>query len=91
MTDMSIPGRFVPREYEVDYEVEPCYKHYGLRHGELNRYSNELENETFRTAIQVRYNTIDFVRKYNDELKLRMSGPEFLSLVNQWTKIQKHS
>ena len=28
---------------------------------------------------------------YADELKIRMSGLEFLSLVNQWAKIQEHS
>ena len=46
---------------------------------------------SYRTAIQVRIKTIDFVRKYADELKIRMSGLEFLSLVNQWAKIQEHS
>ena len=88
---MSSSGKFVPQEYEVDYDQEPCYAHYGLRDGEVNRYTKMLENEKFRTAIQVRYDTIDFVRKYNDELKLRLSGPDFLSLVNQWAKIQDHS
>ena len=34
---------------------------------------------------------VDFVRKYGDQLKIRMSGLEFLSLVNQWAKIQEHS
>ena len=42
-------------------------------------------------TLQVRIKTIDFVRKYADELKIRMSGLEFLSLVNQWAKIQEHS
>ena len=88
MTEMSSSGRFVPREHEVDYEQEPCYKHYGLKHGQLSRYSEDLENETYRTAIQVRIQSVDFVRKYADELKIRMSGPEFLGLVNQWAKIQ---
>ena len=91
MTQMSSSGRFVPKEYEVDYEQEPCYAHYGLKHGTLTRYSDDLENESYRTAIQVRIKTIDFVRKYADELKIRMSGLEFLSLVNQWAKIQEHS
>ena len=91
MTQMSSSGRFVPKEYEVDYEQEPCYAHYGLKHGTLTRYSDDLENESYRTAIQVRIKTTDFVRKYADELKIRMSGLEFLSLVNQWAKIQKHS
>ena len=44
-----------------------------------------------KPAIQVRIKTIDFVRKYADELKIRMSGLEFLSLVNQWAKIQEYS
>ena len=70
--------------------MEPCYSHYGLRDGDINRYTKMLE-EKFNTAIQVRYNTIDFVRKYNDELKLRLNGPNYLSLVNQWDKIQEHS
>ena len=77
MTQMSSSGRFVPKEYEVDYEQEPCYAHYGLKHGTLTRYSDDLENESYRTAIQVRIKTIDFVRKYADELKIRMSGLEF--------------
>ena len=89
MTEMSSSGKFVPKEHEVDYDLEPCYKHYGLKHGQLSRYSDDLENETFRTAIQVRIDTVDFVRKYGDQL--RMSGLEFLSLVNQWSKIQEHS
>ena len=55
-----------------------------------NIYSGELDNETYRTAIQVRVSTIDFVRKY-DELKVRMTGLEFLSLANHWSKIQEHS
>ena len=88
---MSSSGKFVPQEYEVDYDQEPCYAHYGLRDGEVNRYTKMLENEKFRTAIQVRYETIDFVRKYTDELKLRFSGPDYLSLVNQWAKKQDHS
>ena len=91
MTEMSSSGKFVPKEHEVDYDLEPCYKHYGLKHGQLSRYSDDLENETFRTAIQVRIDTVDFVRKYGDQLKIRMSGLEFLSLVNQWAKIQEHS
>ena len=91
MTEMSSSGKFVPKEYEVDYDLEPCYKHYGLKHRQLSRYSDDLENETFRTAIQVRIDTVDFVRKYGDQLKIRMSGLEFLSLVNQWAKIQEHS
>ena len=33
MTQMSSSGHFVPKEYEVDYEQEPCYAHYGLKHG----------------------------------------------------------
>ena len=91
MALMSNTGKFVPQEYEVDYDEEPCFAHYGLRNGEINRYTKMLENETFRTAIQVRYETIDFVRKFTDELKLRFSGPTYLSLVNQWAKIQEHS
>ena len=91
MTQMSSSGRFVPKEYEVDYEQEPCYAHYGFKHGTLTRYLDDLENESYRTAIQVRIKTIDFVRKYADELKIRMSGLEFLSLVNQWAQIQEHS
>ena len=31
MTQMSSSGRFLPKEYEVDYEQEPCYAHYGLK------------------------------------------------------------
>ena len=113
---MSSSGKFVPKEHELDYDLEHCYKHYGLKHGQLSRYSDDLENETFRTAIQlridtvdfvrkygnlenenfrtaiqVRIDTVDFVRKYGDQLKIRMSGLEFLSLVNQWAKIQEHS
>ena len=57
--------------------------------GPARLHSDDLENETFRTAIQVRIDTVDFVRKYGDQL--RMSGLEFLSLVNQWSKIQEHS
>ena len=91
MTEMTSSGKFVPKEHEVDYDLEPCYKHYGLKHGQLSCYSDDLENETFRTAIQVRIDTVDFVRKYGDQLKIRMSGLEFLSLVNQWAKIQEHS
>ena len=90
MTEMSSSGKFVPKEHEVDYDLEPCYKH-GMKHGQLSRYSDDLENETFRTVIQVRIDTVDFVRKYGDQLKIRMSGLEFLSLVNQWAKIQEHS
>ena len=90
MTEKSSSGCFVPKEHEVDYDLEPCYKHYGLKHGPCSRYSEELENETYRTAIQVRINSIDFVRKNADELKIRMSGLEFLSVVNQWSKIQEH-
>ena len=91
MALMSSSGKFVPQEYEVDYDQEPCYAHYGLRNGDINRYTKMLENETFRTAIQVRYDSIDFVRKFTDELKLRFSGPAYLSLVNQWAEIQEHS
>ena len=91
MAQMSLSGKLVPREYEVDYDLEPCYSHYGLREGDINRYTKMLENEKFRTAVQVRYDTTDFVRKYNDELKLRLNGPDYLSLVNQWDKIQEHS
>ena len=91
MTEMSSSGKFVPKEYEVDYDLEPCYKHYGLNHGQLSRYSDDLENESFRTAIQVRIDKVDFVRKYGYQLKIRMSGLEFLSLVKQWAKIQEHS
>ena len=68
MTEMSNNGKFVPKEYEVDYDLEPCYKHYGLKHRQLSHYSDDLENETFRTAIQVRIDTVDFVRKYGDQL-----------------------
>ena len=42
--------------------------------GPARLHSDDLENETFRTAIQVRIDTVDF-----------------LSLVNQWSKIQEHS
>ena len=91
MTEMSSSGKFVPKEHELDYDLEPCYKHYGMKHGQLSRYSDDMENETFRTAIQVRIDTVDFVRNYGDQLKIRMSGLEFLSLVNQWGKIQEHS
>ena len=62
MTQMSRSGCFVPKEYEVDYEQEPCYAHYGLKHGTLTRYLDDLENESYRTAIQVRIKTIDFVK-----------------------------
>ena len=91
MAQISLSGKLVPREYEVDYDLEPCYSHYGLRDGDINMYSKMLENEKFRTAVQVRYDTSDFVRRYNDELKLRLNGPDYLSLVNQWDKIQEHS
>ena len=37
MTQMSSSERFVPKEYEADYEQEPCYAHYGLKHGTLTR------------------------------------------------------
>ena len=45
MLEMSSSGRFIPKEYEVDYESQPCFKQYGLRHGEINRYSKQLDNE----------------------------------------------
>ena len=50
MTEMSSRGKFVPKEHESDYD--PCYKHYGLKHGQLSRYSDDMESENFRTAIQ---------------------------------------
>ena len=62
MTQMSSSGCFVHKEDEVNYELEPCYAHYGLKHGTLTPYLDDLENESYRTAFQVRIKTIDFVR-----------------------------
>ena len=90
MTEMSRTGRFTPKEEEIDYENDPSYAHYGLKQGTVNPYSHKLEGETFRSAIQVRVQNIDFVRKFCDILKLRMTGLEFLSLVKQWKSIQNH-
>ena len=36
---MSFSDKFVPRAYEVDYDLDPCYDHYGLRDGDINLYS----------------------------------------------------
>ena len=63
MTQTSTSERFVPKEYEVDYEQEPCYAHFGLKNGPFTRYLDDLVNESYRTAIQIRIKTIDFVRK----------------------------
>ena len=90
MTEISDTGRFRPKEEEIDYEAYPCYKQYGPRHGTVNIFTGKLENETFRTAIQVRVDYVDFVRQYDDILKIRMTGLEFLSLAKHWGKVKAH-
>lgn len=85
---MEMTSSFKIRGQVLDYELEPVFKMYGLKNGDFD-FQGKLSNMRFRTAIQLRQGSIDFVRKWDDCLMLRLTKNQFSKLVKWWPMIQK--
>ena len=86
---MEMNCSFKPLGHIIDYELEPCFKMYGLKHGKFD-FQGECKSFNFRTAVQIRQQTLDFVKKWDDQLMIRMTPWEFAQLCRMWPDIQQH-